>query len=144
MKTCQSCGIEKSLECFAFRSVEKKIYQSYCKECRKSIDKKVWHNKTTDQKQEKTTQVQKRRLESRLHIWEFLSSHPCVECGETDPVVLQFDHQHHKEFDISYGVSKGYGLETIKLEIAKCQIRCANCHMRKTANDFGWYKDFRK
>jgi 5-methylcytosine-specific restriction endonuclease McrA len=31
----------------------------------------------------------------------------------------------------------------LKNEIEKCQILCANCHLRKTANDFNWYKEFR-
>jgi hypothetical protein len=28
-------------------------------------------------------------------------------------------------------VAGGYNLETIKAEIAKCDIRCANCHRRR-------------
>lgn len=29
--------------------------------------------------------------------------------------------------------------EKVKTEIAKCEIRCANCHAVKTAKQFGWY-----
>jgi hypothetical protein len=34
----------------------------------------------------------------------------------------------------------GYGWNRILAEIAKCQVRCANCHRRKTARDFKWFK----
>jgi hypothetical protein len=28
----------------------------------------------------------------------------------------------------------------LKAEIAKCQVRCANCHRRRTAAQFGWWR----
>jgi hypothetical protein len=31
-------------------------------------------------------------------------------------------------------------LNQVKNEIEKCDVRCANCHRRKTAKDFNWYK----
>ena len=31
-------------------------------------------------------------------------------------------------------------LEVLKAEIAKCEVRCANCHRRKTSRDNGSYR----
>ena len=28
---------------------------------------------------------------------------------------------------------EGYGMDTIQIEMNKCEIRCASCHRRKTA-----------
>jgi hypothetical protein len=28
----------------------------------------------------------------------------------------------------------------VRAEIEKCDVRCVNCHRRKTARDFGWLK----
>jgi hypothetical protein len=60
-----------------------------------------------------------------------------VDCGETDIIVLQFDHVRGKKTNaVSKLVSMGYGLDTIKEEINKCEVRCANCHTRRTYKQF--------
>jgi len=57
----------------------------------------------------------------------------CVDCGESEPVVLEFDHvRGKKKKAIADMVSHSYSIETIKEEIRKCEIRCANCHRKKT------------
>lgn len=71
---------------------------------------------------------------------EYLATHPCVDCGETDIVVLEFDHQRDKVGAITVMVNKPCGWDTIKAEIEKCLVRCANCHRRKTAKEQGWYR----
>jgi hypothetical protein len=76
--------------------------------------------------------------EAREYIIEYLSTHPCVDCGQDNPNVLEFDHRNDKELDISYMLTRGYSLEHIAAEISKCDIRCANCHRRKTAKERGW------
>jgi len=32
-----------------------------------------------------------------------------------------------------------FGWGTILKEINKCVVRCANCHLRKTAQEEGWF-----
>lgn len=74
------------------------------------------------------------RERNRLFVVSYLQSHPCVDCNEADPVVLEFDHvRGDKEKEISRIVNWPKGISAIKSEIAKCEVRCANCHRRKTA-----------
>jgi 5-methylcytosine-specific restriction endonuclease McrA len=73
-----------------------------------------------------------KRSAIRAFIAEYLSRHPCVDCGETDPIVLDFDHVGEKSFGIGSAVQRLIPLERVKAEIEKCEIRCANCHRRKT------------
>jgi len=79
----------------------------------------------------------------RAYIKAHLEANPCVDCGETDIVVLEFDHiGDDKQFSISDAVRHGYGMAKIKAEIAKCEVRCANCHRKKTYERGGWtHKD---
>lgn len=77
----------------------------------------------------------------KKYIYEYLSTHPCVDCGEKDPVVLEFDHIANKSQNVSSFIQKNYPFITIQKEIEKCEIRYANCHRRKTAKTFCWYKE---
>jgi hypothetical protein len=42
-----------------------------------------------------------------------------IDCGEADPVVLEFDHLEAKEFNVSHGV-RHLTWESVLAEIAKC------------------------
>ena len=67
-------------------------------------------------------------------ILEFLQKNPCVDCGEPNPLKLSFDHiNDNKSFNIANSVRMGYSEERIFKEIAKCEVRCFNCHMERTA-----------
>ena len=73
------------------------------------------------------------KLRNKQFVLDYLLTHPCVDCDEADPVVLEFDHLGDKEVDISALLSNGSSLSRIKKEIAKCEVVCANCHRRRTA-----------
>jgi hypothetical protein len=72
-------------------------------------------------------------------VAEHLSANPCVDCGEPDPVVLQFDHRdgETKVGNIADIVGQGKGLSVLIAEIRKCDVRCANCHQRREAKKRG-------
>lgn len=69
--------------------------------------------------------------------------HPCMDCGEADPIVLEFDHKADsiKVESVTQMVMNNASWERITAEIEKCEVRCANCHRRRTAAQFG-YKRF--
>ncbi len=77
---------------------------------------------------------------NRSLVYTYLSEHPCVDCGENDPAVLEFDHVGTKYRDISLMMRAGFAWTTIQREIAKCVVRCANCHRRKTAREQGIFE----
>jgi hypothetical protein len=61
-----------------------------------------------------------------------LSFFESVDCGETNPLVLEFDHIGHKSFSIAVGI-RGHNWKSVLDEIDRCDVVCANCHRRRTA-----------
>ena len=74
------------------------------------------------------------RARNRAILDERLARHPCVDCGITDPLVLEFDHVRGlKVRDVTTMAHEAAREDRLRAEIAKCEVRCANCHRRRTA-----------
>lgn len=85
--------------------------------------------------------AKQRREELMQKIWDYLLDHPCTDCPEADPIVLEFDHvRGEKSANISQLVAVLASWETIAAEIEKCEVRCCNCHRRQTIKRLGGYK----
>lgn len=137
MKECSACREKKDFSEFSIKSKAKGTYIAWCKKCVSAYDKERWSNPGLVEK--KRLQKLKRVTGNKIFIYNYFSTHPCVDCGETDPVVLEFDHQRDKLGDISTMVGTGVSIGKIEAEIAKCEVVCANCHRRRTSKSLGWY-----
>lgn len=103
--------------------------------------KRAWYLRNSDHQKAQVKVNQERSIrENQARAWQYLAAHPCVDCGESDPVVLQFDHLRDKRTEISKMLRRGFTWTTIELEIAKCDVRCASCHRRRTAMERGYYR----
>jgi hypothetical protein len=140
MKHCRKCDTTKPLEEFALRSGVSDGRQPSCKACVK-IQNAAYYKATPEKNDARKAGKTLSRIRAMNFVWDHYSSHPCVDCGEPDPVVLEFDHVRGvKSKNISSLIDMGVSLSRIADEIAKCDVRCANCHRRKTAIRGGWYK----
>ena len=95
-----------------------------------------------------TNRLNKARLRSRV---DFVRSHkagkPCVDCeaiaGRDWPVQsFDFDHRNPltKRYKLSGGTIRHYSEAELLEEIAKCDLRCANCHRARTEALKHWGK----
>ena len=136
MKKCSGCKIYKESNCYHINKNRSDGLQSFCKSCNTVwVRKRYLRDKKYYDKKNKETKVRNQQF-----LLDHLLLHPCIDCGERDPVVLEFDHINKKTKNVTYMAEKMYCIKRIISEIDKCVIRCANCHRRKTAIDRNYYR----
>lgn len=143
---CNKCKRKKEPEDFSFKDKKNGRRAKVCKACNKKYRKKYYHaNKEKSIRHSKIT-TDNLRIRNKQFVWDYLKENPCVDCDESDPIVLEFDHREgeKKIKDISRMVNQSFSLEKIKEEIKKCDVRCANCHRKKTCQRGNFYKDIIK
>lgn len=66
-----------------------------------------------------------------VHLYK--SSLGCSRCGEADGVCLDFHHRNEqtKRCSISELISFGCPGTTLRIELQKCEVLCANCHRKE-------------
>lgn len=139
MKKCSRCKEEKNIGEFNFKNKAREIRAYQCRDCSRHYLRSHYERNKQYYLLKAKIRNKAIRLEIKQFIWTYLASHFCVDCGEKDPVVLEFDHTKDKLFAIS-AMSRSRTLLEVKKEIKKCVIRCANCHRRKTALQLGWHR----
>lgn len=114
---------------------------SRCAQCR-AIKRREHYLANRDYYAAKARRRQKRVVQGNLDfILSYLSENPCRDCGESDPRVLEFDHRDDepKRAPVSVLARSGYSLQAVVAEVARCDVRCANCHRRRTHDQLGWW-----
>ena len=140
-KQCSACRLPKVLTEFSRNRSKKDGLQNRCRECSKKRHKEYYSNNRERMRKQIYARNRVRIAENQERVFEYLLEHPCVDCPESDPCVTDFDHRDpsEKSYNVSELISGGYSWKMINDEIQKCDVRCANCHRRKTAKDQKWF-----
>jgi len=89
---------------------------------------------TVAQRRERSRGYGAQRYKERRKLIDAIKvSRGCIDCGYSAyPAALQFDHLDvsKKSFKIAAGLMRNW--DSLLAEIAKCVVRCANCHAVKT------------
>lgn len=132
-KRCSRCKSKKTIQEFHFKNKKRGWRHGICDVCMRAYRNAHYlaHRKETGRR----TKIRNARIriENTEMVRDYLTTHPCVDCGEDDLLVLEFDHVHGKKKNsISTMMRGSYRKETLIKEIKKCEVRCANCHRRVT------------
>lgn len=133
---CGTCGLVKLLDQFYASN------KSMCAECF-GVYRRAHYRLNRDAYVARNTRLLRERRRSFVRrLWAWLADHACADCGVRDPRVLEFDHRDHvgKVECVTLLAHRGAAWTRIEAEIAKCDIRCASCHRRRTAEQFNWPK----
>ena len=139
MRKCGRCGQVKSASDFSWHRKARNQRDSYCRICRAAYKRE--HYLAHRERYVENAVRRKRTLiaERVAYLVAFLRDHPCVDCGEPDTLVLEFDHIGHKRFSISAGL-RGRNWQSVLDEMTRCDVVCANCHRRRTARRGGFMR----
>jgi hypothetical protein len=137
MKRCCSCKRDKPLEEFHRRSASADGRQGRCRDCARAH----YRAHADELRAASERRIVRVRADNRRRLADHLLAHPCVDCGESDVRVLDFDHRVGtcKRADVGRMLASR-SWEVIVAEIAKCDVRCANCHRRRTCERGGWWR----
>lgn len=123
MKKCYKCQQTKPLTDFCKDKSRNDGYNTRCKKCHYT------YNRLPSIKR------------NQQFIIDYLKEHPCVDCGEPNIIVLEFDHiEDNKDEEIGQAIFSAWSIKRIKSEIDKCEVVCANCHRIRTANRVDSYR----
>lgn len=141
-KVCTQCQQEKVLKSFSWKTNKKKKRRSICKTChavyrrQHYLDNQKKYKKMANEWNAEHYQTYVDR--ARRYVYDYLKEHPCVDCGESDPVVLEFDHVGGEKVSAISEMVRVVNLDKLQTEIDKCEVRCVNCHRIKTAKENNW------
>ena len=131
-RKCGRCGEVGSAADYAWRRKKRGQRDNYCRACRAAYKQEHY---ALHQKRYVANAVQRKRalIAARTeYLLELFRARPYVDCGEADPLVLEFDHLGHKNLNIATNLGNRKW-QSILDEIATCDVVCANCHRRRTA-----------
>ncbi len=108
--------------------------KEYLKRYQREYHKQEWYPSHTG---ERIQETKERRAELQEWYTNYKATLHCKNCSEWRPECLQFHHRDPKQkaFNVSHWIRNGVSLETLKAEIAKCDVLCANCHALETQNE---------
>jgi len=140
MKHCNKCDRDLPVEDFAWKNTKAGTRQSQCKSCHRAYSKNHYVARPSLYK-EKSKKSNKTYAElNRTWLAQYLTANPCVDCGESDINCLQFDHieQLNNGKARRIGAYVNGSLKRLQQEVAKCHVRCANCHYKRTRIQMKW------
>jgi hypothetical protein len=135
------CGQLLAIERFASRG-NNLGRASYCRACQSDYCKAHYRRNAGPHNRRRYVNQKRYRKRNAELLRRYLLARACVDCGETDVRVLEFDHVCGRKVEnIGTMCAQGCSWQRIMEEIAKCEVRCANCHRRRTAGQFGWWQN---
>jgi hypothetical protein len=133
-KTCPGCRQNLPRSDFGRSASRRDGCQVYCRPCMRVRNKRHYERHHSRRRAAIVAWNRRRRDEHARLVYEFVLSHPCVDCGESDPIVLECDHiRGQKRAAVEHLVSVACSRDVLVSELEKCVVRCANCHRRRTA-----------
>ena len=149
IKICSKCKKKDLLTNFPPNKSRADGRCNYCRSCYTTVHREYYRNRSKVDSDFRERKIKQRSDYQKAgsskikdYILLYLQNNSCVMCGESDILVLEFDHLNPKDkcFNIGESTNNRYPLFKVIEEINKCQVLCSNCHRRKTIKDLNFWK----
>lgn len=129
---CRTCKTWKPKSEFYYRDIALGLLEYDCIECLKAHRRNSYANHRETARAANNEWTRGAVASANEYLYQYLLAHSCVDCGNNNILTLTFDHvRGKKKGNVSEMVARGRAIETIKVEIEKCEVVCFNCHMRR-------------
>lgn len=129
MPRCSGCKRNLPETEFAWRDKARTRRASRCRRCQREYGKAWYHANADHRRAQIAAHNERTRRERIAYLRRYKADRGCADCGEDDPIVLEFDHRRDKSFTIG---NNSRGWSVVLAELEKCDVVCANCHRRRT------------
>ena len=116
-KICKKCGRELPLDQF-------ETGRNQCKDCRRE------YRRQRRKEHPEIHRAQAIRHQEKQGEWLNSIKTPCIVCGESEPLCIDFHHLDPTEKEFTIGKHRSRSKEWLMSEIQKCVCLCANCHRK--------------
>ena len=132
MRTCARCGTTRPEADFAVRS-DGRRRQSWCRDCKVAYDRE-WYARNREGHLRRVRELNAAARERNARLVAAAKRTPCADCGGRYPAhILEFDHvRGDKRAAVSELAALPASPHTLREEMAKCEVVCANCHRDRT------------
>ncbi len=149
-RLCTKCGVLKRTDEFPWRTSSgkgRRFRRRWCRDCcnagnreffaghpdvRKKAYRDYW-NKDDPRYAQRLLRSRALAKKTKLLNYAFMDAEKargCLDCGERDWRVLQFDHVRGKTANLA--TLSRCSTRTFLAELDRCEVVCANCHARRT------------
>ena len=125
-RQCSRCRQAKPFADFGRR--RRGGFQPYCRPCQAAYHREHYQKNTAAY-----MAAAKRRMQRMKEIVRAAKDQPCADCGRRYPYyVMDLDHREGEEKTANVNRLVWDSERTLRAEIAKCDVVCANCHRERT------------
>lgn len=130
-KRCPICNKVKKKSEFNKRTARKVGVQSVCRRCQNERDRGLYHS-SDDRKRKVLARKAAQQERLRKVARGIRENSGCKYCDEQVVECLQFHHRDcaQKELEISRAVRRAWSIDRFLREVGKCDVVCANCHIK--------------
>lgn len=124
-QVCKECGRTLPIDMFELEHTKKGDFRRrVCRDCRAKYrkDRRVEHPEIH--------RAQAIRRQDRQTDWLHSMKTPCIICGESEPVCIDFHHKDPTQKEFTLGKHRSRSKEWLSQEMQKCVCLCSNCHRK--------------